>query len=392
MIYRPLYLFLLISLLLFPALPAFGGSFEGTAAYRKQDYAAARAEFGSAAEETPLSRYFLALMNFRGEGGPRDDARGMELLRASSDGGYPHARYLLGSRLLLSGREGWKELLKSAAESGEYRARAALEIVAKGKAPGEASVVAAVRSAAAKGKADAEYTLGFLHLTGEGVARDPKREIALYRSAATHGHRLAPFLLSLLYQSGEGVKKDPREAARFMKLAAERGHLPAQFFTASFYYSGFGFRPDHRKAAEWMRKAAVKGYAPAQSAYGMLLLSGDGVAVDKVAAMEWLGKAARQGDEGARETLQELVALHPTPLGKQPELKNPPPPILEQPKQAEEGVRLEGKGIILDRGEFGLKFSLPDLNDIHAPASANRESPWSRLQGGKFEIILRPGG
>jgi len=142
-----------------------------------------------------------------------------------------------------------------------------------------------------------------------------------------------------------------------------------------------------------MRKAADGGYVPAQYAYGMLLLSGDGVPADRAKAVEWLGKAAKQGDEGAKETLQELVALRAKPgMGGIPELRNLPPPVIAQPRAKEE-VRLEGKAIILDKGEFGLKFSLPDLNDAYGPPSAQSKEPlWNRLEGGKFEIIFRPKG
>jgi uncharacterized protein len=399
MIFRFYRVFLAAFVLLQLPVSAFAGSFEGTAAYRRGDFVSARREFGADSEEGAISPFFLALMYLRGEGGARDEPKGTELLRLSAERGYPAAQYLLASRLL-PGKGGAKdtatakELLRKAAAGKDYRAVTALDLLAKGQMPEPAAVAAAVKQAAHRKNADARYTLGLMHLTGDGVAKDPDQEIRWYRAAAAGGNPLASFILALMYQHGEGVKRNPAESARLMKVAAEKGNTAAQFYTGAFYYGGFGVKQDRSRAATWLRRAAERGYAPAQYAYGMLLLAGDGVPVEKVKAVDWLGKAAKQGDEGARETLQELVALRAKP-GKDsiPELKNLPPPILEQPRGADEGVRLEGKGIVLDRGEFGLKFSLPDLNDAYAPPSAqtSKEPIWNRLEGGKFEIIFRPG-
>ena len=50
----------------------------------------------------------------------------------------------------------------------------------------------------------------------------------------------------------------------------------------------------------------------------------------------------------------------------------------------------EGKGVILDQGSFGLKFSLPTLYDAYTPQSQLTPRPFrENLQGGTFEIIFR---
>ena len=67
-------------------------------AYRKGDYATALREFGTGEQGGPVSTYFLALMYLRGEGVPRDESRGLKLLRTSADEGYSAAEYLLGQR------------------------------------------------------------------------------------------------------------------------------------------------------------------------------------------------------------------------------------------------------------------------------------------------------
>ena len=43
--------------------------------------------------------------------------------------------------------------------------------------------------------------------------------------------------------------------------------------------------------------------------------------------------------------------------------------------QSENQLRLEGKGVLLDQGTFGLKFSLPTLYDAYAPQNQATPRP-----------------
>ena len=196
--------------------------------------------------------------------------------------------------------------------------------------------------------------------------------------------------------NGTGVVRNPAEAARFMKIAAERGHVRAQYSLGTFYHEGTGVKQDQKEAARWIARAAAGGDAEAQYAYGLLLLSGDGVPVDKVQAMEWLGKASRQGSEGARDVLQELVAMP----GRATEIRSLETTIVASPSahrrgNAGGGTHVEGMGVSLDEGEFSLRFSMPHLKEAIAPAyppSSLDKRGWERIQGGTFEIIYRPRG
>ncbi|RNC73240.1 MAG: sel1 repeat family protein [Desulfuromonadales bacterium] len=215
---------------------------------------------------------------------------------------------------------------------------------------------------------------------------------AATRNAAQRGNSDAAFRLALMYLNGTGTPRNRSEAARYMKMAAERGHQRAQYYLGTFYYEGTGVKEDRQAAALWIRKAAEGGDAEAQYAYGMLLLSGDGVPVDKVTAMEWLGKASRQGNQGARDVLQELVTFS----GRPPEIRSLEPDLSAKRPDATQGEavnreRLEGKGVILNQGEFSLKFSMPDLSGANSPYRTSPDDNLrNRLQGGTFEIIYRP--
>jgi len=391
----PRILLTLLTLTLLP-LTAVGGSIEGRLAYRKGDYVTALREFNTGVQGGPVGTYFLALMYLHGEGVPRDETRGLELLRSSAEAGYSAAQYLLGQHYLYGrGVSKNKALAMSyllAASAGDdYRAVVLLKILEKGSR-GERKdrerVVAVVKQKAKSKVPDAQYTLAFMYLIGDGVPKDGSEEVRWYRAAATKSPRAA-FMLSLMYHFGEGVPQKPAEAVRLMRIAAERGDVRAQYYMGTFYYQGVCSQVDRQAAADWFRKSAVAGYAEAQLAYGMVLLSGDGVVQDKAQAIEWLSKAAQQNNSKAREVIGELLTYRGQP--------NVAPAACDigagagsDHFQAENQLRLENRGLILDQGLFGLKFSLPTLYDAYAPQTQiSSHSIWEKLQGGTFEIIFR---
>jgi TPR repeat protein len=386
---------IILALILLLQLPVFAGSLEGRTAYRKGDYATALREFGSDEQAGPVSTYYLALMNLRGEGVPRDETRGLKLLRTSADKGHSAAQYLLGQRYFYGhGLPMDKNKAMSylqAASTEDYRAAAFLKIIAKGSRgeikDHESIVATVIRMAKAK-VSDAQYTLGFMHLIGDGVPRDAAEEVRWYRAASTSNARAA-FMLSLMYQSGEGVPHSPAEAFRFMRIAAEQGNARAQYFLGSFYYHGEGTVVDRQAAGAWFRKSAENGFSEAQLAFGMLLLSGDGVEVDKAQAIEWLGKSSSQGNSRAKEVLGELLTYRGQKVAT-PMTDTAMSAYNTEKRKAEDQLRVEGKGVLLDQGSFGLKFSLPTLYDAYEPKDQATPRPLKQnFQGGMFDIIIR---
>jgi len=376
-------------------LPVSAGNLEGRLAYRKGDFATALSEFGPGGQGGAVGTFFLALMNLRGEGVPRDEARGLELLRDSANKGFSAAQYLLGQRYYyghgLARDKGQAMAYLKSASAEDYRAVALLKIIAKGsrgEIKDHESIVATVKRMARSKVSLAQYTLGFMYLIGDGVPKDNREELRWYRAAAVKNARAA-FLLSLMYQAGEGVPHDPVEAFRLMGVAAEQGDSRAQYFLGTFYYQGVGTGIDRPIAGAWFRKSAENGFADAQLAYGMLLLSGDGIAVDKGQAIEWLGKASKQGNGRAREVLRELLVYRGLP-GASPLADSVMSAYNTDKQQSDNQLRLEGKGVLLDQGTFGLKFSLPTLYDAYTPQSQMTPRPFrENLQGGTFEIIIR---
>jgi TPR repeat protein len=121
---------------------------------------------------------------------------------------------------------------------------------------------------AEQGDAVAQYQLGTLYETGQGVPRDDAAAAAWYRRAALSGHAGARYRLARMYLTGRGVSHSPAEAARWLRLAATQGVAAAQFDLATLFAGGTGVKRDPVQAHAWFDIAAASFQAsdPAQSA------------------------------------------------------------------------------------------------------------------------------
>ena len=113
-----------------------------------------------------------------------------------------------------------------------------------------------VRQAAEQGDATAQFNLGNMYATGEGVPQDDPEAARWFRLAAEQGLASAQFNLGVMCANGEGVPKDNAEAVRWYRLAAEQGLANAQFMLGNMYASGRGVLEDDAEAVRWYRLAA----------------------------------------------------------------------------------------------------------------------------------------
>ena len=81
---------------------------------------------------------------------------------------------------------------------------------------------------AQKGRAEAQYNVGLMYLSGQGVAKDARAAVGWLAKAAVQNDADAQFNLGALYAKGEGVEKNEVEAARWFGMAAKNGHVAAQ--------------------------------------------------------------------------------------------------------------------------------------------------------------------
>lgn len=177
----------------------------------------------------------------------------------------------------LPARAGWEEGV-AAYNKGDY-ATAAREF----------------RPFAEQGQAVAQYILGWIYQTGEGVTQDLAEAAGWYRRAADKGNADAQLALGSLYASGNGVKRDDAEAVKLFRKAAEQGKPGAQYMLGYMLSAGEGSARNEAEGLAWYRKAAEQGLADAQYALGLGLAFGKGTTRDEQEANAWYRKAADQG-------------------------------------------------------------------------------------------------
>ena len=124
--------------------------------------------------------------------------------------------------------------------------------------------------------------------------------------AAEQGNAGAQFSLGYMYDTGEGVPENDVEAVRWYRAAAEQGNAGAQFNLGLMYATGEGVPENDVEAVRWFRAAAEQGDAGGQFSLGYMYDTGEGVPENYVSAYAWLNLAAAQGVEGAREAKEDL--------------------------------------------------------------------------------------
>jgi len=169
--------------------------------------------------------------------------------------------------------------------------------------------LAAVRGAAERGEAAAQFELANRLFFGQDVGEDRAAAVPWYRKAAEQGHADAQAVLGMIYHAGRGVPRDEVEAVKWWKRAAESGQASAQYHLGSEYKYGLGGLPESAtEAARWYRKGAEQGNAAAQSSLGQLYEDGDGVPQSDAEAVAWYQKAADQNEATAQTALAGLYA------------------------------------------------------------------------------------
>ena len=210
------------------------------------------------------------------------------------------------------------------------------------------SVLEALRALAAKGDKDAQYKLGTIYYSGDGVEKDYSQSALWYRRSAEQGNIDAQYSLGNMYLMGEGIAQDDEQAIHWYAMAADQGHQSAlhnltnlqktavatdqleiktstiteerltrdtsvveevnaveeintdssgesEYEQGLAYAFGDGVPQNDRTAFNLFYSAAKKGYALAQYKVGVAYAYGEGVRQDQKQAAEWYLKAAKQG-------------------------------------------------------------------------------------------------
>ena len=104
--------------------------------------------------------------------------------------------------------------------------------------------------------AHAQFTLGQMYDIGK---KDYVTAFTWYKYAAIAGYDEAQYNLGGMYGSGQGVTQNYAEAVKWYKLAAAQGHANAQFNLGNMYSDGQGVTQDYVKAHMWWSLRAAQG-------------------------------------------------------------------------------------------------------------------------------------
>ena len=177
--------------------------------------------------------------------------------------------------------------------------------------------------AAEQGHDDAQWLVGNMYSSGDGVEKNYYRAKEWYEKAANTGNELAQQALGRLYAEGKGVSKNYSTAIKWFKEAIERGSSGALLALGSMYETGKGVAKDQNRATELYQKAASlggyvatkliesldlaqKGDAGAQYWVGFHWIGGFGFVEDVDEGLRWYHKAAAQGHAHTINALGEM--------------------------------------------------------------------------------------
>jgi TPR repeat protein len=162
--------------------------------------------------------------------------------------------------------------------------------------------IAALRSQADQGDANAQYSLGAIYWTGAGVPQDDVEAARWFRLSETSVAQSAS-ILGYMYDVGCGVPQDFAEARRHYEIAAEKGELVAELNLAFMYTVGRGGPADNERGFHWFMEAAKRGDPRGMNGVGYSYLTGAGVERDSTKAVDWLRAAAEAGQPNAMHSL-----------------------------------------------------------------------------------------
>ncbi|WP_224104969.1 tetratricopeptide repeat protein [Vreelandella aquamarina] len=152
--------------------------------------------------------------------------RGLELLNAAAESGFPHAAYVLGD----------------AYQHGE------------GVEPDAELAERWYQQASDAGALHARTELGLALMRGQGaIGQDVQRGFDLLQDAASQGHAGAQASLGREYLNGDNVEQDTERGASYLYEAASQGHQSARLALARAYLLARGFEnPNQQQAMLWL--------------------------------------------------------------------------------------------------------------------------------------------
>ncbi|MFV0431744.1 MAG: tetratricopeptide repeat protein [Alphaproteobacteria bacterium] len=124
----------------------------------------------------------------------------------------------------------------------------ATKLVRSGKAAGAKTM----KKLAEEGYTPAQYNMGVMYLTGNGVTKNQSQGVKFLRKAADRGHVKAASTMGAMYLQGKAVTRNTGQARRYLTKAAQKGDTQSILYLSLMYNSGDGVKQDTAKAYQWL--------------------------------------------------------------------------------------------------------------------------------------------
>ena len=171
----------------------------------------------------------------------------------------------------------------------------------------------ALRNAAERGDASAQFIVATRYLDGEGVTQDVTRAAHWYQKAALAGLAPAQYRLATLFERGRGVPKDTATALVWYERAAAQGNVKAMHNAAVIAAGTEAGKPNYDMAYKWFLAASNNGLKDSQFNLAVMYERALGTKANVDEALFWYLVAASQKDEDARKRA-EVLSQNLSPL------------------------------------------------------------------------------
>ena len=153
----------------------------------------------------------------------------------------------------------------------------------------------------------AQYDLGVVLLTGEGLPQDRSAGLEWVVRAAEQGLPAAARRIARQQRSGEAIEVDESKIAEALKSQAEAGDLETMRALAPMIIAGRGVKQDPVQGIALLTRAAERGSAEAEKELFDIYLNGaPQIPANKPEAMKWLAMSARHGNVDAMSNLGHM--------------------------------------------------------------------------------------
>jgi TPR repeat protein len=325
----------------------------------------------AAAAKFPIAERVYAEWLIEGRNGtPRDEARGLAMMRAAASRGVTDAMLYLATLQPADGpyRHYWlilwgdRPFVDQDNQDNFEKPKLSVPELARW-----------MRAAADAGDKRGQFGMAILHKNGWGVAKDKEMEVYWHRLAAEGQHGVGRYDFARRMMIGDGVSVDrsagfallrelhpipgpfevkvtelltpaehdawliadnghrpnygreyqgraytagrtnSRAAIPWLKMPADAGDQESMFLLGELYDRGYYSNPndtsaqDHAQAIYWYEKAALSGFESAAVSLGRLYASGPIAYRDEIKALAWFERASDSNDRGIREWATERI-------------------------------------------------------------------------------------